>query len=82
VSTLISEDECDCQIEVADGYDDLIIHFSRREIILAFGLDAMEPGTVVSITVEGSLLDGTLFTATDCVTLLDLRQANFEKIFA
>jgi predicted outer membrane repeat protein len=62
-------DECACQIGV-DGINDLVIHFSRRDIIQALDLDQMEPGTVVPITVEGELLDGTLFEATDCVTLV------------
>jgi len=61
--------DCTCQ-EGPDGHSDLVIHFSRREIIQTLGLDTMESGTVVPITVEGNLLDGTPFEATDCVTLV------------
>jgi len=73
VSTLNSNEQCECQIDVADGYGDLIIHFSRREVILALGLDQIEPTTVIPIpiVVEGSLLDGTPFKAMDCVTLVE-----------
>jgi hypothetical protein len=62
--------ECECHELEGDGSNDLVIHFSRREIILALGLNQMELGTVVPITLEGSLFDGRLFTATDCVTLV------------
>jgi len=62
-------DECACQVGT-DGINDLVVHFSRREVIITLGLDTMEAGTVVSITVEGTLLDGTPFEATDCVTLV------------
>jgi len=34
--------------------------------------DTMAPGTVVPVTVEGSLTDGTPFTAADCVTSLSV----------
>jgi len=61
--------ECACQVGT-DGINDLVIHFSRRAVILALGLDQMEPGTVVPIAVEGNLLDGTPFEATDCVELV------------
>jgi hypothetical protein len=50
--------------------DDLVIHVSRRDLILALGLDAMDPGTVVEVTVDGQLLDGTPFTATDSIVLV------------
>ncbi|UCD28713.1 MAG: HYR domain-containing protein, partial [Planctomycetota bacterium] len=69
VSTPVEGQECECHIARADGLNDLVIHFYRREIILALGLDAMQTGTVVPITIEGQLLDGTPFTATDCITL-------------
>jgi hypothetical protein len=69
VSAPAGEEECACQIGV-DGYADLVLHFSRREVIQALGLDTLSPGTVVPVTVGGSLTDGTPFTATDCVTLV------------
>ena len=67
---LFEGEGCECNETGADGFADLVIHFSRREITLALGLDALGPGTIVPITVEGILLDGTRFIATDCVTLV------------
>jgi hypothetical protein len=70
VGTPFEDEECECHSAGADGYDDLVIHFSKRDVILGLGLDAMEPGTVLPITVEGKLLDDTPFEATDCVVLV------------
>ncbi|MHC4445295.1 MAG: hypothetical protein ACYTBZ_13040 [Planctomycetota bacterium] len=67
-SAPVGEDECACQVGT-DGIDDLVVHFSRHDLIVALGLEAMVPGTEVPITVTGELLDGTPFEATDCVTL-------------
>ncbi|MHC4442609.1 MAG: HYR domain-containing protein [Planctomycetota bacterium] len=54
----------------SDGYQDLVIHFSKREVILALGLDTMEVKTIVPITVKGSLTSGVEFMATDYVKLV------------
>jgi formylglycine-generating enzyme required for sulfatase activity len=70
VSSPIDGTECECHEVEGDGYADLVIHFSRREVIIALGLEAMAPGTEVPIIVTGELLDGTPFEATDCVTLV------------
>ncbi|MHC4445653.1 MAG: HYR domain-containing protein [Planctomycetota bacterium] len=70
VGTALNGQECECHELEGDGYADLVIHFSRRELILALGLDLMEPGAIVPITVEGMLADGTPFAATDCVILV------------
>jgi hypothetical protein len=67
---LLDGEECECHKLEGDGYDDLVIHFFRRDIILELGLNTMERKTVVPITIEGTLLDGTPFTATDCVKLV------------
>jgi hypothetical protein len=61
---------CECHEEGPDGYADLVIHFSRREIIAALGLGALARDTEVPITVTGELLDGTPFEATDCVRII------------
>ncbi|MHC4445581.1 MAG: hypothetical protein ACYTF1_09615 [Planctomycetota bacterium] len=73
VSAPVDEDDCTCQEVDPDGFADLVIHFSRQEILTALGLEALEPGTEVPITVTGELLDGTLFEATDCVKLVGRR---------
>ncbi|MHC4672437.1 MAG: hypothetical protein ACYTBZ_08135 [Planctomycetota bacterium] len=69
VSTPVDGDDCTCQIGT-DGINDLVVHFSRREVIIALDLGTVAPGTEVPITVTGELLDGTPFEATDCVTLV------------
>ena len=53
-----------------DGLPDLKIHYSRRDVIAALGLDTMEPGTVVPITVEGLMNDGRVVFGTDNVVLV------------
>lgn len=53
-----------------DGLTDLMVHVSRRDLILALGLDLLEPGTEVPVTVKGSLLDGGPFVGTDTVILV------------
>jgi hypothetical protein len=67
---LIDPEECECHEEGPDGYEDLVIHFSRRALILALGLADMERDTLVPITVTGELLDGTPLMATDCVRII------------
>jgi hypothetical protein len=47
----------------------LELKFSRRDLIQALGLDALAPGTVVDITVEGYTNDGTGFHATDSIVI-------------
>ncbi|MHC4443862.1 MAG: HYR domain-containing protein [Planctomycetota bacterium] len=66
----LDRQECECQGHKKDDINDLVIHFPRKGIILALGLYTMESHTVVPITVEGNLLSGVKFLATDCVTLV------------
>jgi hypothetical protein len=61
-------DECDCTTEGPDGIMDLTLKFSRRDIAATFG--PVGNGDVVVLTITGSLLDGTPFEASDCVTIL------------
>jgi hypothetical protein len=70
---LLNGAECECHDLEGDGYDDMLIHFSRREVILALGLDEMEIESLVPITVRGSLRSSVQFLATDCVKLVERR---------
>jgi len=70
VSAPAEGEDCECQISDPDGRDDMVIHFMRRDVILALGLDDLEVGTVVPITVRGTLQNGIAFKATDCVKLV------------
>ncbi|UCD29127.1 MAG: hypothetical protein JSV03_01185 [Planctomycetota bacterium] len=63
-------DPCACGTGVPDGYDDLVLHFSRRDLLVALGLDELDPGTEVQITVKGALRNCRKFEATDCITLV------------
>jgi hypothetical protein len=67
ITTPFTGEPCDCHVAGDDGVDDLMLHFSRRDVILGLGLDLLPAGTIVPITVEGLLNDGTPFSATDCV---------------
>lgn len=61
---------CDCDKPKKDGVDDLVIRFRRSSIVSSLGLDRFVRGDVVELTLTGTMLDGTLFWATDCVTLV------------
>ena len=53
-----------------DGIDDLAIHVSRRDLIDAMGLDLLDAGTEVEVTVNAGLLAGCdLVAATDVIIL-------------
>ncbi|UCD30094.1 MAG: hypothetical protein JSV03_06375 [Planctomycetota bacterium] len=61
-------DPCACGTGVPDGYDDLVVHFSRRDLIGALGLDLLEVGTEVEVIVKGDI-GGDVIEAKDCITL-------------
>ena len=63
-----------CSMSVDDGYDDMMVHFSIRDLILQLGLDEKPAGEIVPITVRGLLYNGTPFLARDCLSLAILRQ--------
>jgi hypothetical protein len=70
VGTPYEGDECGCHALEGDGIDDLVIHFSSRDVVLALGLNMMEFKAIVPITVEGSLQNGVQFIATDCIKVV------------
>jgi hypothetical protein len=49
--------------------DKVVIHVSRRDLILALGLDLLDPGTLVDVSVEGTLVTGTPFVGSDTIVL-------------
>ncbi|HVS17129.1 MAG TPA: hypothetical protein VMT18_00920 [Planctomycetota bacterium] len=69
-ATPVESDSCDaCPIVAPDGFDDRILLSDAVTMVNAF-LIANEPnGTVLEIEVTGELLDGTPFSAQDCVTV-------------
>ncbi|NUN98387.1 MAG: DUF3748 domain-containing protein, partial [Candidatus Omnitrophica bacterium] len=52
-----------------DGYPDLVLHFSQRDLVDALDLGSQPEGAVVEVTVFGNLPDGLEVQATDCITL-------------
>ena len=61
-----------CGTGSPDGYPDLVVHFSRRDLIDALGLDLMEVGATVNVTVSG-FASSCPFEATDSVLIAPLR---------
>ena len=57
--------ECPCTTAGPDGFMDLVIQFSRLQVGLSLG--DMMPGDVITLTLTGSLDNGTSFEASDCI---------------
>ncbi len=53
-----------------DGIDDMLLKFRTNDIVTQLELRDVAAGDVVLLTLTGTLLDGTSFSATDCVTLV------------
>jgi hypothetical protein len=59
--------DCPCTEAGADGFDDLTLKFRRQDI--AATLPTLGPGDVTTLSMVGSLLDGTDFEGSDCITI-------------
>ena len=68
-ATLFAGELCDCHTLGGDGMDDLSLKFSTRELVEVLELDSLGAGVSVTLSVNGLLLDGTAFEASDCVVL-------------
>lgn len=64
---------CDCHTLTRDGITDLSIKFSKTEVIRVFELRSEARNTFVTLSVQGTLLDGTPFEASDCIRILGRR---------
>ena len=62
-------DPCECNELGPDGYTDLQLKFLRQDIVDVLG--AFEDGDSIELTLTGELLDGTPFSLTDCISILD-----------
>jgi len=62
------KDECECESTETDGYADLTLKFKKSDVAAALG-DVYD-GDMVPLTITGKLLDGTEFSAFDCVRIL------------
>jgi len=71
VSTDSQGESCACNGSVGgDGIADLVLRFDDEVLVRDLRLDMVRPGTVIDLVVTGQLLDGTKFSATDCVTIV------------
>lgn len=61
-------DECECNAEGADDFDDLTLKFRTQELVTALG--SLTRGDMVELTITGQLLDGNEFTGVDCVLIV------------
>ncbi|MCH8344172.1 MAG: VCBS repeat-containing protein [Planctomycetes bacterium] len=63
-------EQCDCHDLEGDGIQDLMMHFKTVDVVAALELNDLPDGDLVSLTLIGTLLDGTPFDADDCVRLV------------
>jgi hypothetical protein len=70
VGTPFDGEPCDCHDLGGDGITDLSMKFRTQEVVDALELDGLPGGELVELAVSGTLLDGTPFTASDCVWLV------------
>lgn len=70
VSTPFEGETCGCHKLAGDGILDLESKFESDAVVTALGLDVAPPGALVELVLTGELLDGTSFTASDCVRLV------------
>jgi hypothetical protein len=66
VATPYDGDLCGCTTAEDDGYLDLVLSFNATEVIEAVG--PTKPGDYV-LTLTGTLLDGTVIEAQDCIVI-------------
>jgi len=67
VASPFDGEPCDCHTLTGDGIDDLVLKFSIVELAEALELDSIERGTVLTLTVSGTFLNGGAFSASDCI---------------
>ena len=70
VATPFDGETCDCHDLEGDGFLDLSMHFLSDEVVEALQLNDLPAGDLVELVVSGTLLDGTEFSASDCIRLV------------
>jgi hypothetical protein len=63
------QEDCECSTAGPDGFKDLTLKFDKKLIVEALG--EVENGDVVILEIEGELLDGTPFTGSDCMIIIN-----------
>jgi hypothetical protein len=70
VGTPFDGEWCECHDLEGDGITDLMMHFKTDDVVDSLELESLPPGDLVELVVSGNLLDGTAFTASDCIRLV------------
>jgi hypothetical protein len=70
VSTPFEGESCGCHKLLGDGILDLESVFESDALVTALELGGLAPGALVELALTGELLDGTRFSARDCVRLV------------
>ncbi|MCH7719540.1 MAG: hypothetical protein IH988_00935 [Planctomycetes bacterium] len=64
------KEPCDCHELEGDGILDLSMKFITDDMVEALQLDDLPAGDLIQLVVNGTLLDGTPFSASDCIRLV------------
>ena len=70
VATPFDGQPCDCHELGGDGVTDLSMKFKTDDVVAALQLNDLPAGDLVELVVSGALLDGTPFSASDCIRLV------------
>jgi hypothetical protein len=70
VATPFDGELCDCHELYGDGVMDVSMKFKSQEVVSALMLGGMPGNTEVELVLSGALLDGTTFTANDCIRIV------------
>jgi hypothetical protein len=68
-ATPFDGDDCECDEEESDGIVDIGMKFSSAHLTTALMLGTVPHDAAVELVVSGTLMDGTPFTASDCVLI-------------
>ncbi len=80
VATPFDGEPCDCHELGGDGLVDLVMHFSSPELVETLELNDLPGDTQVPLMVIGELIDGSPFTATDCIRLVPVGDMNGDGV--
>ena len=73
VASPFDGESCECHELGADGFDDLILKFSTPELARTLELTRFSHKTSVNLILNGRLLDGMPFSASDCILIVGTR---------
>ncbi len=70
VTPFEGKEPCDCHELEGDGITDLSMKFKTDDAVEALELNDLPAGDLVQLVVNGTLLDGTPFSASDCIRIV------------